>query len=194
VPDPESANLPALDAVFALLHSLDAIKPHPSLPKRLGPLLKALQQPVQSRDRQELTELIHALWISNHCSEAAALMADAISAIDKQSPDHARSLLDCLVERQPDWAEVYYKQAVVALMTSRPNDAIAHLGETLRREPRHFAAMSLFGQVCLDLDRLHEARFALQRALHQNPHLKGLKEAISSISQQFDARNNHLNA
>ena len=122
------------------------------------------------------------------------LMADAISAIDKQSPDHARSLLDRLVERQPDWAEVYYKQAVVALMTSRPNDAIAHLGETLRREPRHFAAMSLFGQVCLDLDRLHEARFALQRALHQNPHLKGLKEAISSISQQFDARNNHLNA
>jgi predicted Zn-dependent protease len=194
VPDPKSENVPALDAVFALLLALDALTPHPSLPKRLGPLLKDLQQPVPSRERQELTELIHALWISNPSAEASALMADAISAIDNQTPAKARSVLDVLVDQQPNWAEVHYKRAIVALMTERPNDAIAHLGETLRLEPRHFAAMSLFGQICLDLDRLYEARFALQRALHQNPHLKGLKETISSISQQVDARNNRLNA
>ena len=121
-------------------------------------------------------------------------MADVIAAIENQKPERARSLLDVLGKLQPDWAEVYYKQAVVALMMTQPNDAIAYLGATLRLEPRHFAAISLFGQICLDLHRLHEARFALQRALYQNPHLKGLKEAISSISHRLDAPNNRLNA
>jgi tetratricopeptide (TPR) repeat protein len=121
-------------------------------------------------------------------------MADAISAIDTQNPKKAQAILDALVGLKPDWAEVYYKQAIVALMTSRPKDAIDYLGETLRLEPRHFAAISLFGQICLDLDRWHEARFAFQRALYQNPHLKGLKEAISSISQRLDSRNQRLNA
>ncbi len=121
-------------------------------------------------------------------------MAEAISAIDTQNPESAQVILNSLVALKPDWAEVYYKQAIVAMMTARPHDAISHLGETLRLEPRHFAAISLFGQICLDLDRWHEARFAFQRALHQNPHLKGLREAISSISQRLDSRNKPLNA
>lgn len=194
MPDAENGNVPALDAVFALLLSLDTIKPHPSLSKRLGALLKALQQPHSRRDREGLTELIHALWISNACPEARSRMAEAISAIDTQNPESAQVILNSLVALKPDWAEVYYKQAIVAMMTARPHDAISHLGETLRLEPRHFAAISLFGQICLDLDRWHEARFAFQRALHQNPHLKGLREAISSISQRLDSRNKPLNA
>gem|GEM_PF-810779 len=194
VPKFEDGNAPALDAVFALLLSLDTIKPHPLLPKRLGPLLKALQQPLSPREREEMTELIHALWISNPCPEATALMAEAISAIDAQHPRRAQAVLGSLVALKPDWAEVYYKQAITALMTARPHDAISHLGETLRLEPRHFAAISLFGQICLDLDRWHEARFAFQRALHQNPHLKGLNEAISSISKVLDSWDNRLNA
>lgn len=185
--------MPVLDDVFALILSLETIKPHPSLPKRLGPLLSDLKKSVPSRDPTELAALIHALWISHPNREAADLMADILKAIDQSAPEKAKLLLETLVTVTPDWSEAYFKQAITALMLGHPSEAIGFLGETLRREPRHFAAASLFGQVCIDQDRLYEARAALQIALRLNPHLKGVSETISALTEQLDVRENPLN-
>jgi len=78
-------------------------------------------------------------------------------------------------------------------MRGETQAAIHFIGDTLRLEPRHFAALSLFGQICLDCDRLYEARIALQKALETNPHLKGVKEAILAIDSTLDSPNNRLN-
>jgi len=185
--------MPALDDVFALLLSLDAIKPHPSLPKRLGPLLQDLKNPVSSRDPGQLVELIHALWISNRDPMAENEMAEAITAIDHGDSNRAYEVLLRLSTLKPEWPEVSYKQAIVGLMKGQTEAAIGHLGDTLRLEPRHFAALSLFGQICLDCDRLYEARIALQKSIQINRHLKGVKEAILAIDRALDSPNNRLN-
>ncbi len=183
----------ALDDVFALILTLNRIKPHPSLPKRLGPLLSDLKKPLPSRDPKELAELVHALWISNRDAKAEQLMADAIAAIDQQKPEQAKELIEKLMRLCPAWSEAYYKRAIVALMLNNPSEAVSLLGETVRLEPRHFAAISLFGQICLDHNRLHEARAALQIALEMNPHLKGVADTISAIHRKLIAEDNRLN-
>jgi len=185
--------MPALDDVFALLLSLDTLTPHPSLPKRLGPLLKDLKNPVPSRDPKLLAELIHALWITNRDEAAEAEMANVITAIDCGDARQAEEALRHLAMLKPEWPEVSYKQAIVAMMRGETQAAIGHIGDTLRLEPRHFAALSLFGQICLDCDRLYEARIALQQALSINPHLKGVKEAILAINNALDSPGNRLN-
>ena len=185
--------MPALDDVFALLLSLNTLTPHPSLPKRLGPLLKDLKNPVPSRDPKLLAELIHALWITNRDQAAEHEMAKAITAIDCGDTRQAEEALCHLAMIKPEWPEVSYKQAIVALMRGETQAAIHFIGDTLRLEPRHFAALSLFGQICLDCDRLYEARIALQKALETNPHLKGVKEAILAIDSTLDSPNNRLN-
>ena len=185
--------MPALDDVFALLLSLDAIKPHPSLPKRLGPLLQDLKNPVSSRDPGQLAELIHALWITNSDQTAENEMAEAITAIDHGDSKRAYQVLLHLSRLKPEWPEVSYKQAIVGLMKGQTEAAIGHLGDTLRLEPRHFAALSLFGQICLDCNRLYEARIALQKALETNPNLKGVNEAILAIDSTLNSPNNRLN-
>ena len=185
--------MPALDDVFALLLSLDTLTPHPSLPKRLGPLLQDLSNPVPAQDPKLLAELIHALWITNPDKVAENEMAIIIMAIDRGDSMQAHKALLHLSRIKPEWAEVSYKQAIVALMRGETDAAIGHLGHTLRLEPRHFAALSLFGQICLDCDRLYEARIALRQALAINPYLRGVKETILAIDGVVDSPNNRLN-
>ncbi len=185
--------MPALDDVFALLLSLDTLTPHPSLPKRLGPLLQELKNPVSSCDPRQLVELIHALWITNRDPMAENEMAEAIMAIDHGDSKRAYQVLLHLSRLKPEWPEVSYKRAIVALMTGETDAAIRHLGDTLRLEPRHFAALSLFGQICLDCDRLYEARIALRKALETNPHLNGVEETVLAIDSTLDSPNNRLN-
>ena len=185
--------MPVLDDVFTLLLSLDTLKPHPSLPKRLGPLLRDLSKPIPSQDPKLLAELIHALWITNRDQTAEYKMANVISAIDRGDQQQAHDALLDLSKITPEWPEVSYKQAIVALMQGETDAALRHLGNTLRLEPRHFAALSLFGQICLDCDRLFEARIALLKAFELNPHLKGVKEVILAIDRTLDSPNNRLN-
>jgi len=185
--------IPVLDDVFALILTLDGIQPHPSLPKRLGLLLRDLQRARPTRDPKTLAELIHALWISHPNPEAETMMGEAISAIDQGDAHNAHVALLKLSALQPEWPEVSYKRAVVALMTGAQQAAIGHLGETLRLEPRHFAALSLFGQICIDYERFYEARLALQKALATNPHLNGVKETISAIDAVLHAEAYRLN-
>ncbi len=193
MPEVALSVLPAFDEVFALLLTLDTIKPHPSLPKRLGPLLKDLQKPAPSRDPKVLAELVHALLITNRDSHAVELMAEAITHIDCGQAKSARILLDQLAPLQPNWPEVAYKQAITALMLGETERAVRHLGDTIQLEPRHFAALSLFGQICLDCDRLYEARIALQMAFDRNPHLNGVKETLLAIDTVLDPRDKRLN-
>ena len=193
VPDALPHAIPELDAVFALILTLDTIKPHPSLPKRLGPLLQDLQKPVPTRDPKTLAELIHALWITHPDHGAESAMADAITAIDKGEAKKAHVVLRNLSSLKPEGAEVSYKLAVASLMMGETQSAIRHLGDTLRIEPRHFAALSLFGQICIDCDRLYEARLSLQRAIATNPHLKGVKETILAINDILHPAKYRLN-
>jgi len=193
VPDGAAITMPVLDDVFTLLLSLDTLKPHPSLPKRLGPLLRDLSKPIPSQDPKLLAELIHALWITNRDQTAEYKMANVISAIDRGDQQQAHDALLDLSKITPEWPEVSYKQAIVALMQGETDAALRHLGNTLRLEPRHFAALSLFGQICLDCDRLFEARIALLKAFELNPHLKGVKEVILAIDRTLDSPNNRLN-
>jgi hypothetical protein len=170
-----------IDEVFALVMTLDERRPAPELPRRLTALFKDLARPDPSRPPAETLDLIWALWISHPDAEAAGAMAAAVEAMAAEDFDTAAGILDGLVVRRPRWSEAWNKRATLAFVQERDDEALFGIEQTLLLEPRHFGAVSGFGQICLRHGRWPEAKAAFQVALAINPHLRGLREAIADI-------------
>ena len=170
-----------IDGLLKLVVSLHERSPAPCQPRRLSTLFQELGQETPDRDPEEICDLIWAHWITHKDGSACSNMTAAIEAMDLGAFDLARPILDRLVTCQPGWSEAWNKRGTLAFIEKRDSDALADIEHTLLLEPRHFGAVSGFGQICLRQGRLPEARAAFQVALAINPHLQGLQEAITEI-------------
>lgn len=170
-----------IDRVFEAIVAARDASPSRVLPRRLGPLFRELARTPPTRDPEELSDLIWALWISHPDVEAANEMTAAIEAMAQGAGDLARPILDRLVQRFPDWAEAWNKRATLAYGERRDADSLADILRTVALEPRHFGAILGFGQICLRHGRPLEAKaaFEIARAIH--PHLEGLDAIIAEL-------------
>jgi Tfp pilus assembly protein PilF len=174
-----------VDPVFQLVLEAPRRKPGPSLPKRLTGLFRELSSAEPVRPAEEIEDLIWALWTSHKERVAEETMAAAIEAMASGTLKQARPLLDHLVAAYPDWAEAWNKRATLAYIETRDEDSLEDIRRTLELEPRHFGAMSGFGQICLRNGHLNEARAAFQVALRVNPHLEGIRELLDDLDPQL---------
>jgi Flp pilus assembly protein TadD len=172
---------PALRLVLGLAQC----RPAANLPRRLNRLFRELQAPEPERPATEIEDLIWALWISHEDREAEEMMGVALDAMASRDLDQARALLDGLVRRHPDWAEAWNKRATLAFIEHRDVESLADICRTLELEPRHFGAVSGFGQICLRQGHLNEARAAFQIALSLNPHLEDLREVLDDLGPRL---------
>jgi Flp pilus assembly protein TadD len=179
-----TSSLP-LDPVLRLVLDLASRKPAPGLPRRLGGLFRELSASEPKRSVEEIEDLIWALWVSHEDRVAEETMGAAVDAMASGTLQQARPLLDHLVEAYPDWAEVWNKRATLAYIENRDADSLEDIRRTLELEPRHFGAISGFGQICLRNGHLNEARAAFQIALGVNPHLEGIRELLDDLDPQL---------
>lgn len=176
-----SSSLP-VDPVFQLILELPEREPAAAMPSRLAGLFRelAVEEPV--RPVEEIEDQIWALWASHEDRLAEETMAAAVEAISSGELQKAKPLLDHLVIQHPDWAEAWNKRATLAFIEKRDADSLLDIAHALRLEPRHFGAISGFGNVCLRNGHLNEARAAYQIALAINPHLEELRDMLEDLS------------
>jgi tetratricopeptide (TPR) repeat protein len=181
-PEPNEESIAAaIEPVFRLILDLPARPPVAGLPRRLGALFRDLKTARPDR-AEEIEDLIWALWISHEDRKAEEIMGAAVDALASSDLPQARFLLDHLVERHPEWPEAWNKRATLSFIEKRDAECLADIRRTLDLEPRHFGAISGFGQICLRQRHLNEARAAFQVALSLNPHLEGLREIIRDLN------------
>ncbi len=175
------ADLIAFDDCIKLVLGLDSIKPAPGQPRRLDALFRDLSRFRPHQPAYELQDLIWAIWTNHEDDYADEAMEQAINAIAVKDYDIAHLVLAALVDARPEWSEAWNKRATLHFIKGDDAYAVADIMATLKREPRHFGALSGFAQICLRHGREAEALIAFEAALAINPHLEGVAALVAEM-------------
>lgn len=129
-------------------------------------------------------EKIWALWSASDSPTAEVLLQQATRAIEDGAPAEALSILDRLIEANPDFAEAWNKRATLYYMMKRDDAALKDLAHVLDLEPRHFGALAGKGMIFERQKKYSLAREAYEEALAVNPTLEQVKDALKELNRK----------
>jgi len=110
------------------------------------------------------------------------------TAMDKKDFDLAIKLLNAIVDFRNDYVEAWNRRATVYFMKKDFDSAIADIGEVLKREPRHFGALSGLGMIMQELGDEKAALTAFRRALEVHPKLEKIPDIVKKLTETVEGR------
>jgi tetratricopeptide (TPR) repeat protein len=160
-------------------------KPAGGLPRLLDSLFADLAADPSPREAEETEGMIWSAWTSHTHPSAVDAMGRALRMMHARSYEVAERELDRLIAAFPMWAEAWNKRATVLFLMDRDEDSVADIIQTLKLEPRHFGALSGYGQICLRRGDEAGALVAFEEALRLNPHLESVREAVMALRKRI---------
>ncbi len=122
-----------------------------------------------------------AVWFRADTPENNAALEKVRELIGRDRIEDARALATRLIERAPDFAEVYNQRAIAEYARGNYVESAADCRRVLERNPYHIGALSGLAQCYLHLDRRQDALVIFRRALELQPHSAGLRETIMAL-------------
>jgi tetratricopeptide (TPR) repeat protein len=124
-----------------------------------------------------------ALWSRSGDAAVDRLMARGVEALEAQDYNAAIAAFGDATRRKPDFAEGWNKRATVYYLVGEDRKSIADCAEVLKRNPRHFGALSGLGLIYTRLERYEEALAWFRKALDVNPNMVGVEMNIKNIER-----------
>ena len=123
------------------------------------------------------------LWARSGDPAIDELMARGTE--EMQSGQHAKAVetFTSVIKAKPDFAEAWNRRATVHYLAGDLERSIADCGEVLKRNPRHFGALSGMGQIFFQLQDYDQALAWYRRALEVNPNMTGVELSIKGIEE-----------
>ena len=144
----------------------------------ISPALAAL---ASERAREERAPIRYQIRVERIEGKEAATKAKASAAGDNET---ALKILSDLIEVHPEFTEAWNRRATVYYLMGRYPESLADIDQVLKREPRHFGALSGLGMIKQKLGDFSAARAAYDDALAVNPNMDGVKRALDQIDRQ----------
>ena len=145
--------------------------------------LKAAESPQQVR---EIELRIWGLWFETGSEEMDRMLRAGDMALSTGQFNRSYALLNGVIELRPDLSEGWNRRATLRYLMGDYEGSIADIDETLKREPRHFGALSGLGLCHMALGNQEEALVAFERALVHNPHMGGVKRNAERLRVLLD--------
>lgn len=126
------------------------------------------------------------LWLLwGRSGEAAIdrLLAAGIGQMQSADLAAAIATFSEVVRRKPSFAEGWNKRATAYYLAGEYLRSLSDCAEVIRRNPRHFGALSGYGQVYFRLEQYDKAIEYWRRALQVNPNLPGVEANIQGAEQ-----------
>ena len=120
-------------------------------PRNLDFLFGALKVAPDEATAKAIEDRIWAQWATSRSDTATILMSRVQAAIEAKDLDLAIKLLDAVVKIKPKYVESWNRRATIYYMKKDYGHALADIREVLRREPRHFGALSGLGLIMQDI-------------------------------------------
>jgi tetratricopeptide (TPR) repeat protein len=121
------------------------------------------------------------LWGRSGDAAIDALMARGTDEMQTGRNSAAIATFTEVIAARPDFAEGWNRRATVKFLAGDMRGSIADCGETLKRNPGHFGALSGLGQIHLALDQPEQALAWFRRALEANPNLLSAEFSVKQL-------------
>ena len=95
----------------------------------------------------------------------------------------AYRIFSTIIESAPDWAEGWNKRATILYLMGRYQDSLKDIDEVLKRESRHFGALSGQGLVQTKLKNYEKAIQSYQTVQKIYPSLRAAKVMIPQLEK-----------
>jgi tetratricopeptide (TPR) repeat protein len=154
----------------------------------LDRLFERLAAAKSAEEAKGIANLIQRRWARSGSSTADLLMTRAQTAMKEKRLELAIELLDRVISLEPDWAEGWNQRANALFLAGDPIRSMLDIGETLKREPRHYGAMMGLGTILRQQGDDKRAMVAYRQALEIYPQLEPVKSAVESLRIEVDGR------
>jgi len=156
--------------------------------KNLDFLFGALKAAPDDESAKAIEHRIWALWMISRSDTATLLMTRVRKAIEDKDLDLALTLLNAILKIRPDYVEAWNRRATIYYMKKDYGRSIADIGEVLKREPRHFGALSGLGLILKDIGDDKQALEVFRRALAVYPRLERIPDMVEKLTVQVEGR------
>ena len=153
-----------------------------------APLLEARLRDESAFVRGFAEQGLWLLWSRSGNPAVDAMMAQGVAAMQAGRRAEAIELFSQAIGNEPDFAEGWNKRATVYFLAGEYEKSIADCHEVLKRNPRHFGALSGLGQIYESLRRYEDALAWFRRALAVNPNLLGVEMEIKRIEALLEEK------
>ena len=154
---------------------------------RLDLLFKALKAAPDDTTAKAIEIRIWATWMMSPSDTANLLMQRVREAIEGKDLKLAVKLLDAIIKIKPSYVEAWNQRATIYYKERQYGRAISDIGQVLKREPRHFGALSGLGLIYQDIGDDKEALEAYRRALKVYPRLQRIPDMVKKLSEESRA-------
>jgi len=109
---------------------------------------------------------------------------------EMQSGRHAEAIASFseVIRRKPAFAEGWNKRATALYLSGEYQRSLADCAEVIKRNPRHFGALSGAGLNHLELDEQRQALGWFRRALEVNPNMGGIDAEVRRLEELLRGR------
>lgn len=159
-------------------------KPDPAL----DALFTQLEAAPDAAASAQIEARIWARWAQSGSPTVDVLMDRAQAAENGGDAELAIRFLEQASDLAPDFAEPWNRRASLAYNAKDYAGAISAIQETLRREPRHFGALTGLGMIREDLGQDRAALEAYRAALAIDPHYELALRGVARLQPRVDGR------
>ena len=151
--------------------------------------------PLYDRLRDESTTVRsfaeQALWLLWSRSGDAAvdrLLERGVDEMQSGRQSAAIATFSEVIRRKPAFAEGWNKRATALYLAGQYQRSLADCDEVLKRNPRHFGALSGAGLIHLELEQHRQALEWFRRALEVNPNMIGIEAEARRLEELLRGR------
>jgi tetratricopeptide (TPR) repeat protein len=151
-------------------------------------LFGALRAAPDDETAHAIEQRIWALWGGSPSDTTMLLMTRAQKAIEEKDTDLAIELLGAVVKIKPDYVEGWNRRATLFYMKKDYGHALDDIREVLKREPRHFGALSGLGLILQDIGDDKQALEVYRRVLNIYPRMSRIPDLVKELSEKVEGR------
>ena len=149
---------------------------------RLNQLFEQLKKSNNTSLAFEIEMKIWNIWSTHPTHDSLTQsLAKGSGLMSKGELEAAYKIFSTIIESAPDWAEGWNKRATVLYLMGRYQESLKDIDEVLKRESRHFGALSGQGLVQTELKNYEKAIKSYQAVQKIYPSIRAAKVMIPQL-------------